>query len=508
EQTISDWRRRHGITVETNYEAERLRKKERQLNPAYQPGFSLEDAERIAEVLPTLDSLSFSLWNDRPLRSLAVLQFCPALSSLSVAASEIADWSPLRHVPGLETLHIVADDEAVDLRPVGKLGELKILHVTLDCPWPDLGGWEDLVQLEELHFQGNILALREVPRLPALRRAKIHKREEVIPLRTVSDLPEMPELRSLFLENTWRLEGMERYPHLVNLTVFGMFRDLAPLAALSELTDLLVSGSAFKSLEPLAQLGNLRRLTVRRELPQDYTPLAALPHLHEVRVELCPSSKLEIATLQAGLAPWSDEFTVDPPRPLRPLRLRLRSEDARDPLPEVATTPRDWGDDKEMAQSEARWFAREINRRLNALLGKGWGGLGVKYGLRAGYDQLRIGRPEDVDQLPHIIDTVRAVMASARHHFKVLLCLDTMERFERDLDEIEQDDEAVSEEREDFDAERKREEWEYSQERQRERREFMERLHRFRLRQEQGLPVDPMEFAAEVEEPEEVAAGG
>ena len=174
EHTLGSWRHKHGVKQEVNYEAVRLRQKERSLNPAYESEFTAADAEHAEEVLSEVKSLSFTQWNDRPLRNLSFLRFCPALESLTAYSTEIRDWTPLLALPGLRELR-VSDAVARDFRPVAELANLTELHLTARYPWPDLTGFERLEKLIEFDFHGNVLALAVIPRLAALRHAKFHQ---------------------------------------------------------------------------------------------------------------------------------------------------------------------------------------------------------------------------------------------------------------------------------------------------------------------------------------------
>ncbi len=477
-----------------NFEAQQLRRKARQLNPAYQPELIRAEIEQIAPALAASKQLDFSSSEDRPVRDLGFLQFCPALVELQLFNTDIHDWSPLRCVPGLTKL-LAGNTKASDLRPIADLTALQTLWLRVQCPWPDLTGFERLEGLREFHYHGNILALRAIRALPAVRDAQIGYGALLhTPLRDLHDLPEMPALRRLHLENTWRLDGIERSPRLLNLTISGCFDDLSPLAALRELTHLELFGGEYTTLAPLAALPELRRLLVRREEPQDYSVLAEMPRLHEVAVERCPTSRLEVATLNAALNPWSDDFGIDPPRPLAPLRLLLRRKTDRPEHFLPAGVPkRAFGEDRALAKSESDWLEAEVPRRLTALLGKGWRSPEAIYCFGGGGGSLTITRLEDIERLPLIIEEVRRLLAACRYGWQFHLVVDTLERYERDLDEISDDD--GEEEKETFDAERERQDWEDNQARRRERREFLERTYRFKLQQQGGMEIRPEEFA-------------
>ena len=213
EHTLGLWRNKHGIKVETNYEAERLRRKERGLDPAHQPDYSREDAEHAEEVLPELKKFSDGGFDDRPLRDFSILRFCPPLECLELHHSEIRDWSPLLCQSSLTTLNVWGDRVARDLRVIGKLTRLQSLHLHVNLPWPDLRGLDNLTELRDFHFNGNVLSFRDVPQLPQSAIFEIgHLGSFDIPLRTVNDLPVMPELRRLKLDNTHRA-GRHRTLH-------------------------------------------------------------------------------------------------------------------------------------------------------------------------------------------------------------------------------------------------------------------------------------------------------
>jgi hypothetical protein len=492
------------------YEAQRQYRRERELNPAYEPEYSAETARMVEERLPTLKKINSSSGDDRILRDLSWMRFCPAVDDLNLPNTEVNDWSPIAHLQQLKVLW-VKEQTGWNFAPLGSLENLETLRLYLHAPWPDLSEFGRLRSLKALYFHGNPLALQGSGELPAVRHAEIdHWLSFKVPLRSLHDLPAMPELRKLHLINTWRLDGIERSPHLVNAEIYGYFEDLAPLQALQELTHLVLSGGEYETLEPLTSLPKLHYLLVRNEQPKDYSPLAEMPSLHEVEVESCPASKLEVASFNAGLPPWSDLFALPEPRPVPPLRLLLgRKGSDGDEEEEENSGPekRDYGENEKMSTSEARWFAREVNRRLNGLLGRGWGKCDVKYASHPGDQHLDLFRMEDIDQLPKIVQSLRSLLCEARHPWVCRLMVDTMHRYERDMDEIEADDEEEKEK--EFDAERERADWEYHQQRARERREFLERQHRLRLQKELGAPIRPEDFAPpKNEEEEETATAG
>lgn len=489
EMTAGLWNQKHGIKTEANYEADRLRKQARSLDPGYEPHFSRESAEHTEEVLPELKQLHFGFCDDRPLRSLAFLHFCPPLVSIETRFSEILDLTPLLTQTAVTKLHLW-DRAARDLRPLGQMTKLQSLSLWLGAPWPDLTGLEKLAELREFNFQGNIHVLKAVPHLAQVCIASIkHGNGYNLPLRNVADLPVMPELRRLILDNTAELGGIERYDKLLNLEIYGHFTDVSPLASLKHLTHLTLSGGDYPTIAPLAQMPQLCRVVVRHEVPPDFTPLAEAARLHEIAIESTHIVPPELASLNAMFNAWDDEFAAAQPRPLVPLTLFLRDGEPHSEM-DSGGTKRDWGDDLEMSHSEHLWFARKINRRLTALLGKGWGQVQERFARTAGYEQVTISRPEDIDRLVEVIQCLRELIAAARHPWSYLLIVDSLARFERDMAEIYRADD------DEFDPEREREEWEDSRRQQREHREFLERKYRHRLQQELGSPGAPPKPAA------------
>ncbi|TAL04579.1 MAG: hypothetical protein EPO07_04925 [Verrucomicrobia bacterium] len=489
EQTLGLWSKKHGVEQPaTNYEAERFRKKDRQLNPAYEPRFTRADAEHVGEVLSEVTEIRTGERDDRALGDLSFIRFCRGLVSLTITHCEAADWSPLLTQPTLTTLNIWGTT-ARDLRFLGQLSRLQSLRVYPNAPWPDLAGLENLRDLRELYFRGNILALRDVPCLPQVRHLELgHHFSFQLPLRSVADLPELPELRHLHLDNTTELHGIERYATLLNAVLYGYYTDLTPLTALQQLTHLTLSGGEYASFAPLAKLANLCRLVVRREEPPDFTALADAPRLHEIELELSPLKPVELTSLRALLPPWSDELAVPAPRPLAPLKLIL-GDKFPDTDADSGAEPRPRTEDTGMRESEYVWFCGETNRRLTKLLGKGWGAEKSLHRWAHNQMHVSIGRGEDLDRVPEIIQCLREILSSARYPFSYFLVVDYERWYERSMEQI------YDAEDEEFDADRERENWEDEKARERERREFLERRYRHRLRQESGLPTKPEEFA-------------
>ena len=487
EQTHNLWRKKHDIELDFNFEADRLRDKARSLDPGYVPSYERADTNHVDEILGDLKTLHLSHYADRPLRDISFLRFCTELETLDIQHTEIADWSPLGALQKLTQLHIW-ENKSADLRVLGEIRSLRELRMYLYPPWPDLRGLERLENLTSLFFHGNILALNEVPYLPAVRVVDLGKTHTAaLPLRNVAGLPVMPELRNLKLESTCALDGIERYENLINLEVHGLFSDLAPLASLRQLTHVTLHNGDYPGLQPLAGLPDLRKVTLHIEFPPDLTPLVEVPRLHEIKLE-SPVIPAELETLNSLCTPWSEEFEMKPARPLDPVRLRVLSrDDHRTHDGDHTALPREWGDDAEMGKSEIRWFCNKLHRRLTRLLGKGWGKKSSdNVPGHPGHNAICITRMEDIDRLPEIVATFRQLVASTRHPWKCVLMVDSLARYELDFEEIQRDPET-------YDPEQDRMEWEEYFQKKRERRDFLQRKYRHQLSEETGVPIPPPE---------------
>ncbi len=499
EKCMSHWNHKHGVQVPINHEQIRLTQKNRQLNPRYKPNLTRDQLEHAAEVLDMITSFSTNHSSDRYLRDISFLRFCANLTALHFYHGEINDWSVLALLPQITTLHI-SDEVARDLRPIGTLAHLENLTLSIRTPWPRLSGLENLTCLKDFHFYGNILALTAIPTLPAVRNAKIHYGGGFnVPLRSVADLPAMPELRRLDLESTDLLDGIERFPHLLNLEIYGFLPDLSPLAANVALTHLYLSGVQYTDLAPLITLRNLCLITLRNDFPPDLAPLTELPRLHEIIVKSEAIVPPDLATLNALCAPWEDEFCCHPPREQPPLRLIVVGKRRKDydEKADFGGIPRDYGEDREMRISESKWFIRQLNRRVTRILGKGWGALKENYAAAylCGQLMLNISRQRDLDHLPAVVRTLRQLISTCLYPWYLNFHIDILAEYERDIDEIEDDDNDNEEET--FNVEREREEWEYRQQRQLERREYLRRRYQSRLCEELGIEPEQQPAAAQ-----------
>ena len=500
---LGHWRHQHKIQQPFDWERIQAERKQRRLNPAYRPVLVREDVERAAQGLPNVTFLNLSDSTDRPVRTLAGIEFAPNVATLFIHSEGVSDWSPLAALPKLNHLSI-SDNEAEDFRGLGACRQVPKLIIYTARPWPRLAGWEGMVQLESLDWHGNLLALEEVPRLERVREAKlVHSYHANLPLRDATRLPAMPALESLTLDSIHRLAGLERYPALRNLTLAGPIRDLAPLATLERLTHLSITSDELQDLTPLSRLPELRFLRIVGEQPLDWFVLADLPRLHEIEVAGCDLNTEEVATLQEVLPSWDADFRAETARSLAPVRLVVQHD--RRELPGIeeftAAGPAGWDGNAMMRDSENRWHAKRFAAVLGQLLGdRKWGR--VAKPIAWGFDfkiDIEVTTFAGAMRLAEIVETVRALLAESRFRRCIHLIVNTNPQDDYDPDEKMTEEEQAESDRQDA---------EYHARLREERAKFLERQHRLRLQQQEGAKIQPEEFAPEAEPPapEETAA--
>ena len=485
-----------------NWEREREIQDARRLNPAYVPQLKPDDLHSGAAGLRLRKDYSTISHRDRPMRDLKWLRFFPHFEQLGLNELEVDDYSPLAALPNLRKLNI-QDDQTIDLRPLGQCAALEELSIRVRQPWVKIDGLDRLERLHTVHWLGSPLILQAIPRWPAVRHAVLKEFCVNFPLRDAFQLPEMPLLEVLELESIFSLEGLERYPRLVNLKVAGFYRDLRPLTACRALTHLWLQLSIHLELDvlrevaPLATLPELRYLQVRSQRPRDYSALAEAPRLHQLSlmrslIEPLQSCAMEQATLNASFEPWDNEFLLPAPRPLAPLRVGYFETNQPDQYPKPppwSGPPPAWDQNPGFRESEGRWLEHRLAARLLALFDddEHWGE--VRFSFYAIAPQRHLGvtlkSQEAAERLSEVIQSIRTELAWLPCPWIV----DLGTRLElppvnnpRVMAEIERQREAADEE--------------YYEQKRKEEAEFLERKHRLELQQEAGAKIRPEDFAA------------
>ncbi|MEY4385358.1 MAG: hypothetical protein RLY20_641 [Verrucomicrobiota bacterium] len=502
------WNSDRKIYKQESIEVRMERKRQRALNPAYDPRYSAEDVRKAAESWPRIKTLHF--WgdnDDRPMRDLSVLRFFTQLESISISYSEAPDISVFALLPRLQSLSF-GSRRCEDFGPIGRCVQLRELSLSIGMSWwrnysqwPAVAGLEQLVNLEKLSLTGNLLTFAPGVTWPKVRGATLSC--EPLAARSVRDLPQVPACEFLTLKGVERLDGIAAYPRLRNLTVNSDVRDFAPLTALQHLTSFTCGGFEPLDVSPLARLPKLAVLrfnanykyTVNAIKPRDFSPLTDAPALRELHVENCPPVVEEVRTLNAVLQPWDDEFLAPEPRPLPPtFRFVLgpwnASPDAKRP---VQLSPADNGlPDQELRNAEGRWVARFVTKLLSARLGCNDWGTADAGGAHRSFS-VTIESYDVVEKLPLIIEVMREAMTRLRDEYVATLMVNLKVRAPEPTEAQRALEEKKIEEEEEADYELRRKEQD----------ELLERLHRYELKKQLGDKIDPQEFVPKPRTPPE-----
>lgn len=425
-----------------DFDARMERARERKMNPAYRPALHLDELQHLIERVEAVRHSSGAYGEDRPIRDLAALRFFPHLEQMNVQSSDVLDLSPLAALPKLKSLSIGEYGDLYGCQPLcfaqcGEMRALERLHLSLRHPWPDLSALANWPALIDLRYNGNLLPFEEVSILPAAQvvEARQWLRNSTM-LRNLRKLAEMPKARRLVVDSVASLEGVERYPSVVNLELAGCFRDLTPLAAMENVTALTLRGEYFKDLEPLARMPKLREIKFVREWPLDLSPLADCPQLRRVEFEHCAMMRTEVAALNAGLLPEELDFKAETPRPLAPLKLFRIPKEADENIKRFHEREASYQQareefyqgDEAFHKAEARAFQTAMQTRFDELLGRGWGIFDDHF--------ISLKRYPDTLRVLELADVVRQYSAQSRFPRSVQFIVEPHRDMSEDLEEI------------------------------------------------------------------------
>ncbi len=480
-------------------------KKERMRNPAYRPSLPLDELEALQERADTVTYFAGDAMSDRPVRDVTALPFFPALVNLHLTHTELADLSPLGHLPEVDWLTLMEKPDFVPSEPwdfaqLGAKPKLAHVHLSLRQPWPNLAAIATWPAAREFIYNGNLLALEEVETLPGSEMVRAQKWVgAAVSLRNLKRFPAMPKVKRLHLEPTASLAGIERYPTLLNLEIGGEFTDLTPLEALANVTFLKLTSEHFTDLGPLTRMPKLRELVFVREKPIDLSKLTDAPQLRRVAFERCATMRTEVAALNAGLPPEADDFLAETQRPLGRLKFYLidrenelalkyqtgRSTELRE------MRDRYYAGDEALEKAEARCFLTNLFAELTALLGPRWGFVQVDFATKAGHVLLAFRRYKDTIRIREIIDLLRRLSARARFPWTFDVSVEPHGDMSYDLEQLDALEAKAKEPAGHWAAEYTKKEFvleeneEYERQ-QRERYEQLEREHLHNLQQQAG----------------------
>lgn len=499
EQGVSWWNSRRQIYKHEGIEATMERQRQRALNPAYQPVYTEESVRKAAEYIHEFKMWFPHCYNDRPIRDIKVARFLSNVEIIHLNFLEVEDLSVLEELHALHTLHF-GSRMCEDYRPLARCANLRELNLTFHCAayhpkttWPIVTGLDQLKQLEVLSLQGNLLAFERGVCFPNVRRAILKCEPQYA--RSVHDLPQLPSCHFLTLAGVERLDGIEKFPHLRNLVLETDTRDFTPLEALRELTCFTCNSFEPLDLRPLTRLPKLHCASFGAHFQyasvpvrtRDFLTLIDSPSLREVVVTYCPPVETEVAALNAGFSPCDDLFLRAEPRPmpttprliLAPGKYIYDIYGGKEPVLDA-----DGFLDAGMRAFEARWIAQFVTRAINKKLGcADWGEVEAKGEYRL--LNVTIESFGVVEKLPEIIDATRHAVARLKDDY-----VSDFHIYLKAPKVIPTDAQKKLEEQ--FRNEQDRADYERGRV---EDAEYLERLHRYELKKEEGQSIIPEEFA-------------
>lgn len=508
--------------VDNSFAGRRERARERKLNPAHRPALHPDELRELIGRRDTIKLFSGAYGEDRPLRNLEALSFFPAIDSLSVQSSDVTDFTPLSSLKAVKYLSIAEYGDLYGYHPIclaecGDMPVLERLHLALRHPWPDLRAISAWKTLLDMRLNTNVLALEGMEPFPAAR--VVHLKNwpsERVALRNLQALPLMPATRELTIETAASLEGIERYPSVVNLEIAGPFRDLTPLASMNKITGLTLCGERFLDLRPLTRMASLREIKFVREWPLDVSSLADCPQLRRVEFERCAMMRTEVAALNAGLLPEALDFVAETPRPLAPLKFYRVKTDATQFFADRdrrlhAEREAFYDGDAVFRKAEERVFCDAMQAKFDRLLGCGWGLFQTPF--------VKVKRYQDTPRLVELVEIVRQFSARSRFPQHVTLVVEPHGDMSEEMKEIRARHEQANEPDRDYlikylEVDSVLEENAEERRHREERYEVLRREHLLRLRGEEAVELAylakdaPMPDETEPEREEPLSPGG
>lgn len=497
EQGVSRWNSQRKIYQGMDWEARRELERQRSLNPAYEPQFTEEDIRRTAECLHQFTSWWLSRsYQDRPIRDLKAFGFFTELEDFKISC-EATDVSVFATLPKLRVLHF-SSANCEDLSPLAGCRQLRELGlglgksgVRVGSHWANVAGLEQLQQLETLSLGGNLLVFAPGVTWPKVRTATLNC--DPLPARSVRELPQLPACEFLTLGGVERLEGIEQFPRLRNLTLLGETRSFEPLTVLKDLTALTCSGFTPLDVRPLTRLPKLQCLLFNANYtyaltapePRDFSPLAEAPALREITVAGCPPVEAEVRTMQALLPPWEDELLAPAPRPVPPLRMIIAGINHRTPRHDhPQCEPGDNGlPDLAVRKSQESWLSRYLFKAISQKIGcEDWGTASGECLYRS--FSVEIHAYAIVEKSREILEATREVLARLKHDYVGTFWI-------RLLSPVVEPTPAQVELEKQFQEEQDRADWERQQ---KERQELLDRQHRLELKKQLGEEINPEDF--------------
>ncbi len=290
-----------------------------------------------------------------------------------------------------------------------------------------------------------------------------------------------------------RLDGIAAFPRLRNLTLEARVRDFAPLADLPHLTSFICKADEPRDVAPLIRVPRLTFLSFDRcskgrvvpIAPRDLSPLTDCPQLRHLHVPEGDPLSSEAAAINAGLPSWEDQLLAVTPRELPPLKFAIAPWEKHPPRPQPVPEPGEFElPDDGLCGCQGIWLSRYLNRFITEGLGDpDWGSAGMDAKARSFH--ATVESYGVVERFAEIVQLFRVAISRLRHEYRgqIMICLKVpplkASPAQRELERKFRDDQ----DRADFEN------------RMRERAEYLERLHRFELKKQEGMTIKPEEFA-------------
>ena len=169
ERGVDWWNAQRKIYKPFDFEEITERKRQRALNPAYQPRYSESDLRKTVEALPACKVWQFSPigLDERPIRDVKAFRFFPHFEEIQVGSGEVSDLSPFIELPNLRALHF-GSSKCEDFSPLSRCVHLRELGLNVGLGWlsvitrwPNVTGLEQLGQLAPT-LVGNLLVFPTV----------------------------------------------------------------------------------------------------------------------------------------------------------------------------------------------------------------------------------------------------------------------------------------------------------------------------------------------------------
>ncbi|MEW4566153.1 leucine-rich repeat domain-containing protein [Bremerella sp. JC770] len=314
--------------------------------------------------------------------------------NLSRSSPKLQSLEPIRHLPNLKSLN-VSNNAIQDLSPLSSLNNLKVLDVSGnplqsleslanlraltelaidDVPVRDLSPIEQLSNLEELTLGISIIdTFCKCQQLPSLKYLNIQAMFGSGSVESFRQFPSMPKLLEIVGLNVDSLEGLERFPSIVNLTnIEGDFDDLTPLADLPYLTHFNALRCRCSGPEVLTRLSSLRDISIASDQITNVDALVELSRVCEVCINGSYVSDSQYPANESIGESWDKEFLGMQPISTPRLELRIVTQNEFERFDgNESYGIEDWDGNRRMISSEVDWLDNKIGIGLSDFLDNG-----------------------------------------------------------------------------------------------------------------------------------------